>query len=1568
MEVKCDVHYQQVVKHLRLQNYYPRKLTCERVFEVCKKEISPEELNDDPSKIPWYMLQNLMMCNYEGRCFELEESQGFHGTAFSLSSVLQDDETSLSNENSQVSPTDALVAILLCSDNFLRQILIEKLSTCQLAIPLLIPVTDVSNKEWELIVWGISTITKKWKTSSGSSCEKSMAVEKLPIVSALRLGRPKISKSKIINCVINEQKHDIFFNSGCKGGNLERKLSDGLLEMAWYLPTQKRTNAFSDALTFINLRGNASDFKRHTYFLSDISLVTIAFVSCTDFDKHDTGLLESLYIQRGHVIFILDGASGKELKDALYRMEKNIRDVKKQVHYVKASNKNELKISGEIWGLLGSNFEGDSNRNIVSDRSVEMCIEVAHRRNYHVDEMVQDCFEAKQSAKILLDRIIKEGKENELPMQMVTVKIGETRKEQHRLLRKGNMQIEEYVDRRKKEIVDLRSKQLDLHQNKCCTYQMFRAPFTNSLIKRKYFFGFVKIMTDRYSIKGLQPIREEYIRKWNELCDERKNEPNTLTASLNSMKDILNELEQQLSHNSLGLEHYNREIGQKYEMSAELKLSTHHSDNRHLARVAAEMLLHGYPIELMDGDATHVPLTWIEAVFTSLKDQIGNKKIFVLSVLGIQSSGKSTMLNAMFGLQFSVSAGRCTKGIFAQLVSLDRSLREDTQCDYILVVDTEGLRSPEFASQLGSNRDNELATLVIGLGDVTIINIMGENPTDMQDTLQIAVHAFMKMENVHIKPSCIFVHQNVTDVTASDLNTTQKRSMREMLDTITKIAAEAENCSERYKSFSDVINFQENKHIMYISSLWQGDPPMAPPNPGYSKCILQVKKQVLEFIKNSKPKSITDFTTLLSDLWRAILCQNFVFSFKNSLEIQAFNSLDAEYVKHARTFRRNALEYSDRLQSECKKLTTEKMREEGEQILDWYLKKLEDNIIAFRASMTSYFADDVKACQWQGKIELQLEDLCKEIIKEMKGVFTSIRNKVIGRAEIDANIEMHEREIYRKAKRLADVYRNKQLSDMDLEKEFANNWKTWVSNIPSSDDCVDIGRSFQKIAEENYLENNKAEVSLAFQSSETEVTEHDLHLRNWKKFKSYFSNASAKTYVNDANCTKQNIVEKLQKQISNHTLNGTNYTNQLGFDCFNSLSCDLKEIKLDGKSLLKSKAQIRLAVCNFKTSLIPSLKKMQEQYKHENDPRLYLESRKERLWQTFKDECTVRHIISKAASAISREIACAIKISLPDKCKLGVIDHLRYSSSKSFSSKMSLHASMLIAMAEKGNFDCFKEYLCNPILCIKNFTSEQIKKVCFETTKAGCSVLQEIYACEVHNIVSALNQAIATLNAKGDITLKSWWLTLLDYIDKVLCIKTDIRFFDEERDLALEEFSDKLLDELNGIKDKIIREYDSSIFSEISTSCCDFFTADLLACQEVCPFCKALCDLNGIHDHHRTDCHRPNGVAGYRWTDSTKLDSDLCTTAVMSNYRFINEDTNSTSINFRDYRTVNEHYASWKIEPLAGESEMFWKWFMATYNTELAEYYNAKEADIPAGWKRITMEQAKEDIKKLYNI
>jgi len=56
------------------------------------------------------------------------------------------------------------------------------------------------------------------------------------------------------------------------------------------------------------------------------------------------------------------------------------------------------------------------------------------------------------------------------------------------------------------------------------------------------------------------------------------------------------------------------------------------------------------PFELIDGDLLEMPTNIIKKVFEG-----NNDKVAVISIMGPQSSGKSTLLNFLFGCDFGIS-------------------------------------------------------------------------------------------------------------------------------------------------------------------------------------------------------------------------------------------------------------------------------------------------------------------------------------------------------------------------------------------------------------------------------------------------------------------------------------------------------------------------------------------------------------------------------------------------------------------------------------------------------------------------------------------------------------------------------------------------------------------------------------------------------------------------------------------------------------------------------------------------------------------------------------------------
>ena len=70
---------------------------------------------------------------------------------------------------------------------------------------------------------------------------------------------------------------------------------------------------------------------------------------------------------------------------------------------------------------------------------------------------------------------------------------------------------------------------------------------------------------------------------------------------------------------------------------------------------------------------------------------------------------------------------------------------------YLLIIDTEGLRAPELERLDTHEHDNELATFIIGLADLTLITVHGESIGEMEDILQTVAHALSGMSHIQRK-------------------------------------------------------------------------------------------------------------------------------------------------------------------------------------------------------------------------------------------------------------------------------------------------------------------------------------------------------------------------------------------------------------------------------------------------------------------------------------------------------------------------------------------------------------------------------------------------------------------------------------------------------------------------------------------------------------------------------------------------------------------------------------------------------------------------------------------------
>ncbi|XP_016111696.1 interferon-induced very large GTPase 1-like [Sinocyclocheilus grahami] len=742
--------------------------------------------------------------------------------------------------NFKIHPMDVQMAIFHCADSFLKQLMVTKLSQCQYALPLLVP--DPFTQQLEFPLWTFRQINKSWsiKNSKNEIITKTQPVCKAatPMVAFFRFGQVSSSKSQLMSSLINE-KHNTFFHRNCKGSSSTRVLMDGVVEISWYCPSGKHTDTFTDCVAFCNLHGDAGANEKQLNILAEMASVSVVLLPQLDRNDKNATKIQKIYKDSTTVICLLD-----ENNSALTEMRKG-------KYKIGLKDRNQSEVIEELVRAINYGLSFSS----TGSCSVFRLEDVARFSDIRVDELdLDDCRMGKEKAQQMMSLLEKtdltQSKELLLPCQgKLWHQWCQKNKELHQP--QGD-KTEIDISRKKTDLKKIREQQ---HASVSSEFIQLFLKEINSLNpdEKMFFLKWLGILLDERTSEDLSALHLKYNIKCSEVLKLKKNhgKPEQLVAVQTELKTISEDLHSA----NFGLVHILREIGQIYESCSSVKkdkdgLQCHFSS---LPGLAAEMMISGFPLELMDGDASHVPLIWVTAVFDELVKKLGNLRVFVLSVLGIQSTGKSTLLNTMFGLQFAVSAGRCTRGAFMQLVKVSDEMKTQLKFDYILIVDTEGLCSPELSGRKTRDHDNELATFVAGLGNLTLINIFGESLAEMQNILQIVVHAILRMKQVKLNPSCIFVHQNVSDITAKEKNMEGKRKLLEELDEMTELAAKDDVCD--VQCFKDVIKFDPLDDVRYCAQLWEGNPPMAPPNPNYSENVQDLKETIFYHASQSDVES-----------------------------------------------------------------------------------------------------------------------------------------------------------------------------------------------------------------------------------------------------------------------------------------------------------------------------------------------------------------------------------------------------------------------------------------------------------------------------------------------------------------------------------------------------------------------------------------------------------------------------------------------------------------------------------------------------------------------------------------
>ncbi|XP_021329209.3 interferon-induced very large GTPase 1 [Danio rerio] len=1507
-------------------------------------------------------LQKLLMMNYRSRYIKTENTIEQHDRPQRNNDLLEDEAnvdiftemplfTEEKSQRDPVHPMDIQMAVFYCADSFLKQLMVTKLSQCQYALPLLVP--DPFTREIEFPLWAFRQISKSWKIkhAAGETSSETQPVWKAetPMVFFFRFGPVSSSKSQLMNNLINE-KHNTFFHRNCSGSSETRLLMDGVVEIAWYCPSGKDTDKFTQCVAFCNIHGDAGDHEKQMQILTKLSSVNIVILPRLDENDRSATLIQNLYKDKTPLV-------------CLFAEEKHkVTETRKTKYKIGLKDRNQSDVSEELIKTINKCLSLSS----PESSSVFRLENVSKDSGIRVDEEHDgDCRRGKKAAQQMMDLLkgnnLTEIKESFLPCQgKLWHQWCQKNKELHR-------SHEAYVDiKQKQELKKIREMQYALDTGEFM--KLFITEMDSKPLSEKLFFlKWLTVLLDEYTSTDLSALHCKYDEKWSKILKMKEKNDITeqqITTNFRDEHAELDRISEELQAATFGLEHILREIGQIYESCI--------SENKNkqglpcsftsLPGLAADMMISGFPLELMDGDAAHVPVVWVTAVLHELIQKLGDQRVFVLSVLGIQSSGKSTMLNAMFGLQFAVSAGRCTRGAFMQLirVSEEMKMKEKLKFDYILVVDTEGLRALELAERSTRHQDNELATFVVGLGNLTLINVFGENPSELQEILQIVVQAFMRMKKVKLNPSCMFVHQNVSAVTAGEKTMEGRRRLQKTLDEMTKLAAKDEVCDA--ECFNDIINFDIQEDVKYFAQLWEGSPPMAPPNPSYCENIQELKQAFFGHASKSDGLELMHLKKHIINLWEALLNERFVFSFRNCLEISTYRKLETEYSKWSWSLRKTMLDVENKLHN---KIENEALHEISESHLHDELSVKIEEVERF---MSDFFAKDKNKdilIQWKASFDIKIKELQENIVRETTRKLNEILQQRDIKRRIDAQRTHHENTLFDKSKELAVKLKDKANDETILKREFDSFWKECVKQITAEtprikninvlNDMKQFLRNYKRVCVNDWKNRDIFSVprySEYIQIKKSGVTTR--HAFGSVKLK-FEAETKIRAFVND-------IARQADKIIMAYNIEKMGYNKTYIQELADYIKARTVDYEQDCRNcVFKNEFYLDLvmSICERENKLI---KDQHRKFREANDPVLYFEKKSKEYYKIFQKYCQ-----GATSAAIFGEIICQ-KLKEPiQKCVYkdtarDLANEIQTDCESLNGNRSKIEKHILKALAEQEDFDKYIKYIFSPRDHFESFIRDEVNQ--YITDKFEVSVrpmMKQNIELLKQKIIKAAHRATTSDNTTKDV--QKW---LDDFTEQL----SDVLIFSVKNFSGV---SHDGVDDFNLLKD-VIRAELGSVASEIQ---CKFSTKAFpenlehedrpdqvltnhlcQCCWVQCPFCGATC-TNTIENHagdHSVPFHRVDGLKGSCYDESKCLGADFCTTLVRTSKQFYIGQWFSC----QHYRTAGHVYAQWSITPDFSELP-YWKWFVCRFQTELENYFEMKFDNwnvISYDWSQYTKEQA----------
>ena len=592
---------------------------------------------------------------------------------------------------------------------------------------------------------------------------------------------------------------------------------------------------------------------------------------------------------------------------------------------------------------------------------------------------------------------------------------------------------------------------------------------------------------------------------------------------------------------------------------------------------------------------------------------------------------------------------------------------------------------------------------------------------------------------------------------------------------MTKTAAEGEQLGGVYRFFQDVIHFNSETDIMFFPSLWKGDPPMAPVNQGYSDKACSLKKALITIAGKKKVHCTFDkFQIRISKLWEAVLREKFAFSFKNTLEVIAYNELDTQYGKWSWALKRKMLQWQNASTNIINSCEASKLQDTADSSLKMAHDDLNTTYLQLTKEMNDFFEKSEKSdtlAQWRKRTEIRLQTILeghKEAAKKHCAVLKYTRE---GRVKVDQIRQDYRQQLHECITAITLNAKKENFTAQQREEFFNAQWQEWLNGLSHYKNMeLYVSETYVYSTITTILENifSKHSQLIIEKLDQGPLSQHgnDLKLaiieknhltglRLYERLKAAVSNPFSNQQdrnipvhekdVQDADFKTQEYLHNARDKIEEAVSTLQDYDPNVVDDILATLVYHINQQNDKNKSY-KFTPQYYVDICIVVASYAAKkMIKMVNDLRIENDPIESLNKLKPVFFRTFESKFSAASNDKTAADNLSELLSTPIRTALVKNLRIEIVADMK--TYPRFSKKNYFKARVLEDLAKWQDFDLFCIFLTDVSTSFKYWAEFYVEDHC-KMKRNGETRLTQLAKVQLASIISHISETANELETK----------------------------------------------------------------------------------------------------------------------------------------------------------------------------------------------------------------------------